>query len=97
MTVGPSSDMSSWLWRQAFRFLVTSSPVTIHHGYKNQWDILNATVHGRLHISSPFARSCFPEASEGVMGHYDAVVCSAVVAGNADPGKHVLGTRKRTL
>ena len=89
--------MGSSLWRQIFRFLVTGSQVTLQHGSKDQWDVLNATVHGRLHASSPFARSCFPEASRGVLGHYDAEACSAIVAGNADPGETVYTIWQTTL
>ncbi|KAI0708921.1 FAD-binding domain-containing protein [Cerioporus squamosus] len=81
--------MSRWLWRQLFNFLVSGSGVPIHDGPKDQWDILNATVHGRLHEASPFARSCFPETSGDVYGRYDAGICTAVIAGYGDPAFRV--------
>lgn len=54
------------------------------------WEVLNATVQGRLHASVPFSRSCFKKASVGVLGRFDEAACSAVQAEYANSSKLVI-------
>ncbi|KAI0750023.1 hypothetical protein C8Q80DRAFT_1101175 [Daedaleopsis nitida] len=52
----------------------------------DEWDALNKTLHGHLHVAAPFARPCFPEAAEGISGLPDATSCSQVMQNYGDPG-----------
>lgn len=44
------------------------------------WDVLNATVQGRLVRGIPLARPCFKLAN-GTGGHYNADECSNIIHG----------------
>ncbi|TFK91561.1 FAD-binding domain-containing protein [Polyporus arcularius HHB13444] len=69
--------MRSWLYLLGL-VIVSALETPIQGVSKQEWDALNATVGGRLHVAAPFSRSCFAQASAGVSGSYDEEECTQI-------------------
>ncbi|RPD54851.1 FAD-binding domain-containing protein [Lentinus tigrinus ALCF2SS1-7] len=66
-------------------FVLAVLGATIQYVPPDQWDALNSTVGGHLHVAAPFSRACFPEAVTGVPGTFDESACTQVQQNYNDP------------